>query len=55
VDGNLVTTIDPYAATKTWQNTYTSLSYTDTNVHTIVIKNISTGGKQVDIDAIWIP
>jgi hypothetical protein len=54
VDGSLLTTIDPYATTKTWQNTYTSPAYTDNLPHTIKIKNISTGGKQVDIDAITI-
>jgi len=54
VDGNWLTTIDPYASTKTWQNKYISPAYTDTGTHTVTIKNVSTGGKQVDIDAIRI-
>ncbi|HSA99929.1 MAG TPA: carbohydrate-binding protein, partial [Anaerolineales bacterium] len=54
VDGGLLVTIDPYATTKTWQNTYISPAYTDTGTHTIEIKNISTGGLQVDVDAIQI-
>jgi glucosylceramidase len=54
VDGSLLTTIDPYATTRTWQNTYTSPVYTDTATHTVEIKNISPNGMQVDIDAILI-
>jgi hypothetical protein len=54
VDGVVVTTINAYAATKTWQNTYTSPDYTDTGTHTVTIKNISSGSQQVDVDAITI-
>jgi hypothetical protein len=54
VDGELLTTIDPYATARTWQNTYTSPIYTDDQPHTVLVKNISTGGKEVDIDAIQI-
>src|SRR5512139_1701611 len=53
VDGAKLTTINAYAVTKTWQNTYTSSAYTDTETHTVEIRNISAG-KQADIDAIEI-
>jgi hypothetical protein len=54
VDGELLTTIDPYAPTRSWQNTYTSPAYSDDQPHTVEIRNISTGGKEVDIDMIRI-
>jgi len=54
VDGVVVTTINAYASTKTWQNTYTSANYTDTGTHTVTIKNVSSGSQQVDVDAIIV-
>jgi hypothetical protein len=54
VDGVKLTTINAYASTKTWQNTYVSPLYDDGLSHTVTIKNVSTGAQQVDIDAIQI-
>jgi hypothetical protein len=54
VDGAWVITINPYSTTKTWQNVYNSSYYSGTGTHTVVIKNVNTGGLQVDIDAIKI-
>src|SRR5512139_3782696 len=53
VDGAKLTTINAYAATKTWQNTYTSTLYDDVQTHTLTIRNISTR-KQADVDVILI-
>jgi glutamyl endopeptidase len=54
VDDVLVTTVNAYSASLTWQRTYTSPVY-DSKEHTVVIKNTNTpAGSYIDIDAIRI-
>ncbi len=52
-DATLITTINAYSATTLWQQTYTSPTYTN-GTHKVTIKNVSTGGKVADVDAIQI-
>jgi hypothetical protein len=54
VDGALVTTVNAYSASLTWQRTYTSPVFT-LGVHRVEIKNTNTpAGSYTDIDAIQI-
>jgi hypothetical protein len=54
VDGALVTTVNAYSASLTWQRTYTSPVFS-LGVHTVEIKNTNTPvGSYIDVDAIQI-
>ena len=53
VDGGTPTLVNAYSSSSAWQQTYTSLAYTDSGNHTVTITTPGDG-KYIDIDAIQI-
>ena len=53
VDGGTAVPIDAYSLTNLWQQTYTSVMYSDSGSHTVTISTPGDG-KYIDVDAIEI-
>lgn len=53
VDGGEPVRINAYSSTVKWQQSYTSILYSDTSIHTVTISTPGNG-KYIDVDAIQI-